>query len=46
MYTAYFGQRGLFWTNIEKLSIMMPNFIHHAWMVFTPVSQSSFHNRV
>ena len=35
---------GLFWTNMEKLSIMMPNFIYNVWMVFATVNQSTFHN--
>ena len=37
---------GLFWTNMEKLSIMMPNFIYNVWMVLVTVNQSTFHNRV
>ena len=28
---------------MEKLSIMMTNFIYNAWMVFAPVNQSTFH---
>ena len=37
---------GLFWTNMEKFTIMMPNFIYNIWMVFVTVNQSTFHNRV
>ena len=37
---------GLFWTNMEKLSIMIPNFIYNVWMLFATVNQSTFHNRV
>ena len=37
---------GLFWTNMEKLSIMMPNLIYNVWMVFATVNQSTFRNRV
>ena len=37
---------GFFWTNMEKLSIMMPNFIYNVWMVLVTVNQSTFYNRV